>query len=70
MWSPGPRGRILAEYMSFGGSSATQQCQENSAAVAGILDSGGLVAIFTGPEPAGFCYLGHLASQSPGDASL
>jgi hypothetical protein len=44
-------------------------CQDHPAVVGGILDSGGLAAIFAGLEPTGLCYLMCFAGERPGYTS-
>jgi hypothetical protein len=55
--------------MSFGGFSSGPHCQDQSAIVGGILDSGGFATIFTGLEFAGLLYLAYFEGKRPGDAS-
>jgi hypothetical protein len=45
--------------MFFGGFSADPHHQDHSAVIGRILDSGRLVAIFSGLEPAELCHLAH-----------
>ncbi len=67
--SPGSKRHILMENMFFSRISAGPHCQDRPAVLSGILDSGGLAAIFAGLEPAGLLYLSHFAGESPGSSS-
>jgi hypothetical protein len=50
-------GCILMENMSSSGFSASMHRHDYPAALGGILDFGGMAAIFEGLEPAGLLYL-------------
>ncbi len=56
MWFPGYVGHILMENTSFGSFSTTPHRQDHSATVGGILNHGGLAAIFTELDFAGLLY--------------
>jgi hypothetical protein len=54
------------ENKSFSGFTISPYCQDHPAVVGEILVSSGLIAIFTGLEPAGIRYLVRSADESPG----
>jgi hypothetical protein len=56
--------------MPFGKFSTGLYRKNRFAAVGRIVVSGGLAAIFAGPEPARLCYPVRFAGKSPGYASL
>jgi hypothetical protein len=51
------------------GFSTGPYCQDHPAVLCGILDSGGLAAIFVRLEHAGLLYLASFAGKIPGDVS-
>ncbi len=56
------------ENTSFSGFGTSPHYQDHPPVVGGILDSGGLAAIFARLEPAGLLYLVHSAGESSSDA--
>ena len=59
----------MTENTTAGGFSAGPHRQDHPAVLSGILDSGGLAAIFAGLKHAGLLFLKRIAGKIPGDAS-